>query len=66
MNFEFCNEPKDLDNAVRSVPNTEYKPGAAIRYTCDKCYTGGGISTCQQCNGEWSLVPPCKGMEKKN
>ena len=45
----FCNEPKDIDNAVRSVPGTQYKAGTRITYTYDECYTGGGTSICQ-CN----------------
>ena len=52
---EFCPEPETIENAIRSVPKSPYKVGTNITYMCDRCYTGGGISTCQ-CNGEWSPV----------
>ena len=65
-----CSEPKAMKNAVRTVANrkhkagtritsildTEYETGTEVTYTCDQCFKGGGISTCQ-CNGEWSAVP---------
>ena len=54
-----CPEPEEMDNAVRSVPDThQYIVGTNITYTCDQCYTGGGTSTCQ-CNTEWSPVLAC-------
>ena len=54
----FCPEPKEMDNAVRTVPNTQYDVGTNVTYTCDECYTGGGTSTCQ-CNREWTPVEKC-------
>ena len=53
-----CPEPEEMDNAVRTVPNTQYYEGINVTYTCDQCYTGGDTSTCQ-CNREWSPVQKC-------
>ena len=53
----FCSEPQAIEHAVRSAPSSRYKIGTTITYTCDKCYTGGGTSTCQ-CSTDWSFVPP--------
>ena len=55
----FCNEPNDIDNAVRSVPSSQYKSGTRITYTCDECYSGGGTSICQCNDLQWSPVPNC-------
>ena len=60
LHLGFCSEPKAIDNAVRSVPDSQYKVGTTITYTCNKCYTGGGTSTCG-CSREWSVVPQCSG-----
>ena len=48
-----------MDNAARTVPDTQYEVGTNVTYTCDECYEGGGISTCQ-CDGEWTPVPECR------
>ena len=36
-----------------------YESGTNVTYTCEGCYTGGGISTCQ-CE-KWSNVTECSG-----
>ena len=48
----FCPEP-EIDFAKISVPDVYYEVGTNITYTFDRCYTGGGTSTCQ-CDRTWS------------
>ena len=62
----YCPEPEHLDNAVRTVPNTQYEVGTNVTYKCDECHTGGGTSTCQ-CNRTWSHPLECASeFEVKN
>ena len=56
-----CHIPEELENAVKTVFNTSYRFGTNVTYTCDECYTGGGISTCQANDAQWSSVPKCTG-----
>ena len=53
-----CPAPKDMENALEAVQSTQYESGTDVTYTCDECYMGGGISTCQ-CDGTWSPVENC-------
>ena len=53
-----CPVPEELDNATMTVSDKSYSFGSNITYTCNECYTGGGVSMCED-NATWSSVPEC-------
>ena len=53
-----------MDHASLSDKRERYPTGAVVEFKCKKCYSGGGLATCEK-DGTWSRVPPCKGTVYK-
>ncbi len=46
-----CKDPELVWYSTRTPTTGEYFHGSRVTYTCDPCYTGGGVITCE--NGTW-------------
>ena len=57
-----CSDPDGVPHSTRSWSKWPYTPNTQFRYTCGRCYTGGGNITCQN-NGEWTNKPNCTGKK---
>ena len=53
-----CGRPPNVEHSYQV--GRIYIENYSVLYVCDQCFRGGGVTICQY-NGEWTLIPTCRG-----